>query len=409
MKRKMFYLIIGLFLSANLFGEEIIIEKLTEKIFKVYYHRGSYTTNMVVSYGEDGLLLIDTGQAEEAEDVRNAILEKWNCLPDIIINTHEHIDHTGGNNVYGKEPLIIADALVRRNLTSGNYVFDEFPDYSLPQINFSDSMTLYFNGEQIKLMSLHGSHSANDILVWFKKSNILCIGDIAYNGYFPSYEDPKGVLEFSPIVQELYNMIPENILMVPGHYDNLKKEDLTVFKKMLDTTINLVLTEYKKGKTKDEIIGLKLLKDWESYGKGYFSTNLWIEAIIMSQEAENNKKLYLDELYKVYKSGDLNKIEAKYYELKNNSYDEYFWIDGILASVGQKLIQKKQYEAAIVFLNLERKEYPNSLYAYLDFYLLGKAYAGLGDYQLALENFRNGLKLSPDSKRIKEEIKKLEN
>ena len=109
---------------------------------------------MVVSYGEDGLLLIDTGQAEEAEDVKNAILNKWNQLPDIIINTHEHVDHTGGNEVFGKDPVIIADALVRKNLTSGNYAFDEFPDYSLPDINFSDSMTLYFNGEQIKLMSL---------------------------------------------------------------------------------------------------------------------------------------------------------------------------------------------------------------------------------------------------------------
>ena len=238
---------------------------------------------------------------------------------------------------------------------------------------------------------------------------MLCIVDIAYNSYFPSYEDPKGVLEFSPIAQKLYDMIPEDILMVPGHYDNLQKEDLMVFKNMLDATIKMVLTEYQKGMTKEEIIELNLLKDWENYGKGYFTTNLWIEAIIMSQEETDNKKLYLDELYKVYKSGDLSKIETTYYELKNNSFDEYFWIDGILASVGQKLIQKNKYEAAIVFLNLERKEYPNSMYAYLDFYLLGKAYVGLGDKEMALKYFNKGLELSPENKSILEEIEAIQN
>lgn len=60
---KVFYIVIGILVSINVSGQEkeIIFEKLTDKIVKIYYHRGNYTTNTLASYEEDGLLLIDTG------------------------------------------------------------------------------------------------------------------------------------------------------------------------------------------------------------------------------------------------------------------------------------------------------------------------------------------------------------
>lgn len=411
MKKKVFYFIATILLSTNLFGQtnEIIFEQITEKLYKIYYQRPGYTTNMLASVGDDGLLLIDTGQEEEAEDLKKAILGKWNQLPKIIINTHEHVDHTGGNAVFGKDPVFIADKLVRRNLTSGGYIFDEFPEYSLPEINFSDSLTLYFNGEEIKLISFPGSHSQNDIIVWFKESNVICIGDLAYKGYFPSYDDPRGVLKFSSIVQTLYELVPDDIIMVPGHYDNMKKEDLPVFKEMLDKTIDIVLKEYEKGKTKDDLIKEDILKEWNKYGEGYMPTDMWIEAIIQSsQDFDGSQKIYFEELYHAYKSGDLQNIELTYYDLKNNHYDEYFWGDGMLAGIGQKLLAKGEYEAAIVFIKLELKEYPNSDFAYYDRYLLGRAYAEIGDKKAALKEYKKALKLNSEFKAVKTKIEELE-
>lgn len=411
MRNKIFTLLIGSFISFSCFAQnnEIEIEEITPQIYKIYYQRGNYTTNMVVFYGNDGLLLVDAGQEEEAEDLKVAILKKWGQLPDIIINTHEHVDHTGGNAVFDGKPLIIAQSKVRENLTSGYYIFDEFPDYSLPHINIEDSLKINFNGEEIHLISIPGAHSQDDIIVWFKNSKVMCIGDLAYKGYFPSYDDPRGVLRFPEIAQEIHDIAPDSTIFISGHYGNLTKNDLTEFKIAMEKTIELVLNEHSKGKTYNEMVEANLLKDWEHYGQGYASTNEWIEAIISSQSFDASKKVFNEELYKLYKSGSYNAIEKKYFELKCNHPDEYYFFETILTGIAQKLIHKKQYEAAIVFLNLEMKDYPNGQYKYYNHYLLGNIYIDLDEKEKALQEYEKALELYPDSKAIKKKIELLKN
>ncbi len=410
MKRKLIYLVAGILISMNVFGQakEIIFEKITEKLYKVYYHRTTYTTNMLVSVGEDGLLLVDTGQEEEAEILKKAITDKWNQLPKIILITHDHLDHTGGNKVFGKESTIIAHKMVRKNLSSGDYIFEEFPEYFLPDITFTDSMSIYFNGEEIKLTSITGSHSDNDVIVWFTKSNVICIGDLAYKQNFPSYSDPRGVMKFSGIVQHLIDILPDDITIVTGHYDNMKKKDLSEFKDMIDKTIPVVQAGLDSGKSPEDLKKEKVLSKWDHFGNGYMDTNAWIESIKLALDNEEIKKLISEELYKVYKTGNFQNIEKKYFELKKNNYDEYFWGEGILFGIGNTLINKKKFKEAIVFIQLEIKEFPESVYGYYNHYLLGKSYTGLGDNKKALEEYKKGLKLSPENKTLKKLVAELE-
>ena len=76
-KRCLILIILVSFLTANSFAQakEIKIAPITKNIFKVWYDRTNYTTNMLVSIGEDGLLLVDTGQEEES-----ALLKEKICL-----------------------------------------------------------------------------------------------------------------------------------------------------------------------------------------------------------------------------------------------------------------------------------------------------------------------------------------
>jgi len=128
--------------------------QLTEKIYRLSTDEGSYTTNVLAFVGDDGILLVDTNAEEYAEDLKKEIESFGKGLPKYIINTHRHVEHVGGNAVFGVDPVIIGHNLIRKTLRSGSYLFEEFPEIAMPDIGITDSVHLYFNGEMIRIIPM---------------------------------------------------------------------------------------------------------------------------------------------------------------------------------------------------------------------------------------------------------------
>src|SRR3954469_8814601 len=119
--------------------------------------------NIGVSVGPDGILIVDDQFAPLAGKI-SAALQKLNPGKlKFVLNTHHHGDHTGGNAQFGKEAHIIAHSNVRKRLGGDK------PDgkAGLPIITFDNSLSVHFNGEEIKLIHVPPAHTDNDSVVYF--------------------------------------------------------------------------------------------------------------------------------------------------------------------------------------------------------------------------------------------------
>ena len=173
---------------------EVKVTRLGETLYELTTDQGAYTTNSLVSVGDDGLLIVDTQSRKDGVAFRKAIEAFGKGSPSIIINTHRHSEHVGGNELFGEAPVVIAHALVRGKLRSGSYLFDEYPDAALPDISFTDSLSVYFNGEEIRLIAMPGSHDDNEIIVHFTKSKVVHLSSLANGVNFPSVYSDGDVL-----------------------------------------------------------------------------------------------------------------------------------------------------------------------------------------------------------------------
>ena len=72
--------------------------------------------NIGLSVGPDGILMIDTQFANVATQVKAEMAKLGSDKPRFIFNTHWHGDHTGGNEPFGKDSLIIAHENVRKRM-----------------------------------------------------------------------------------------------------------------------------------------------------------------------------------------------------------------------------------------------------------------------------------------------------
>ena len=73
--------------------------------------------NVTVQIGDMGVLVVDTGLAQNSDKLIAAIHKLSNKPLQYIVNTHFHADHTGGNAAVRKAGVTITGANVTGNLT----------------------------------------------------------------------------------------------------------------------------------------------------------------------------------------------------------------------------------------------------------------------------------------------------
>lgn len=403
-------LVSGIGVSAQE-SNDYAVKKVSDHIYELSYDAGGYMVKVIVSVGDDGILLVDSGHKEKDEALKAKLQELWQGLPKIIILTHEHIEHIGGNEIYGRSPVVIGHSSLRTRLTEGHFLFDEFTDATFPDIAFSDSMSVYFNGEEIRLISLAGGHSGSDIMVWFTKSNVACVGALCNWPHFPSIDEETGdVRKYPEDVNKVIELLPSDIKLISGHGEDCSMAELKKFHEMLVQTRNIVEAELAKGKTVETLEKEDVLKNFKSYEGGYTSANRWIEYLASSlqNKAKDTRKSLYEPMYYTLRDKGIDSAIAVYTMLKRDHADEYKFEETTPAIIGYLLFQRGKYPEAIRFFELGLKEYPEGAYTGVSYEYLGKTFEKTGDVGQALRNYKELLKLNPQDSVTAKTIKDLE-
>jgi glyoxylase-like metal-dependent hydrolase (beta-lactamase superfamily II) len=243
--------------------------------------------NIGVSAGPDGVLMIDDQFAPLAPKIREAIAGIATDNPGIgfLINTHYHFDHTGGNPEFGQEARIVAHTNVRKRVSTDQVVngsqVDALPAVGWPIITFDESMSIHFNGEEVKLMHMPKGHTDGDSIVFFTGSNVIHLGDQFFNGKFPFVDLANGgdVEGYAAGVARAIEMAPADAKIIPGHGPLATLADLQAFHAMLTETIGVVRTHMDAGKTMEQIQTAGLPAKYKTWGGGFINEQTWIATI----------------------------------------------------------------------------------------------------------------------------------
>ncbi|MCG8574875.1 MAG: MBL fold metallo-hydrolase, partial [Flavobacteriales bacterium] len=240
--------------------------------------------NIAVSVGEDGLLIVDNQFANLAPQIEEALANLGQGDLKFVLNTHWHGDHTGGNAHFGKQATIIAHHQVRERLANKSGT----PKAALPVITFRESSSVFFNGEEIRLVHLGPGHTDGDVIVWFTESNVIHMGDQFFNGRFPYIDLGSGgrVQGYQKNVETVLNNLPEDAKIIPGHGALADREDLKQFATMLTETINPVRQSISRGLALEQIKKAGVPEKYKAWGVGFINTSRWLDIVYNSLTSE---------------------------------------------------------------------------------------------------------------------------
>ena len=245
--------------------------------------------NIGVSVGPDGILIVDDQFAPLADKIRAALKTLGGKLK-FVLNTHYHGDHTGSNPAFGPEAPIIAQANVRKRLTAEQqskffgWKFPAMAKEGLPVITFDQAVSVFFNGEEIKVIYFPHGHTDGDSVVFFHSSNVVHMGDDYFNGRFPVVDLENGgdVEGMTKNVGNILSRLPPDVKVIPGHGALSDLEGLKTFHRMLVETAEIVRKKMKANKTLAQIKAEGLPDEWKTWGAGYIKTEMWLELVYTS-------------------------------------------------------------------------------------------------------------------------------
>ncbi len=225
--------------------------------------------------GTDGVLVIDTFENPAAAQVLlDQIRQKTNLPIRFVVNTHYHLDHVAGNNIFAAAgAIVLAQDNVRAWERTENKKFfgskitaaqtQMVESLGLPSITYQDGITLYLGSREIVVRSFPG-HTGGDSALFIPDANVVFTGDLFWCHTLPNLIDAST----KPWVETLDLMIQHHsaATFVPGHGEVGHVQDVTDFRGYLSDLRADVAQSQSAGKSGDALTDSVLSEIQQKYG-----------------------------------------------------------------------------------------------------------------------------------------------
>jgi glyoxylase-like metal-dependent hydrolase (beta-lactamase superfamily II) len=295
-----------------------------------FYVIGGAGGNVVVQLGPEGVILVDSGSTERADQVLAAVRRLTDLPIRYIVNTSMDADHTGGNEKLARAGLSILPGAVVAGAGLGDDVVSNFGRASVlahenvlgrmsaptgrqspvasglwPTKTFAyHQYSMYLNGEGIQVIHQPAAHTDGDTIVFFRRGDVIATGDIIDTTRWPVIDTKRGgtVQGELDALNRLMDMTVYNLplqwkadrtFLVPGHGHVYDKLDLLEYRDAVTIVRDRVQDLIDEGKTLAQVKAANPTLGYRSqYGadSGPWTTDMFVEVIYNELSAKKGKK-----------------------------------------------------------------------------------------------------------------------
>jgi glyoxylase-like metal-dependent hydrolase (beta-lactamase superfamily II) len=274
--------------------------------------------NVSVQVGDDGIIVVDAGSSAKAADILAAI-QKISPRPiRYLIDTSADPDHVGGNetiskagqtlftapgsiglpgNFLGGVASILSAEKVLTRMSAPSGQTPAYPTAALPTETFDQRRKyMFLNGEGIEVLHQPAAHSDGDVIVFFRRSDVVVTGDILDLTRFPVIDVEKGgtiegeIAALNKVVELAIPSVPivtreAGTIVVPGHGHLCDQLDVVEYRDMVSIIRDRVRDLRDAGMSLDQVKAASPARGYtRRYGSdsGSWTTNHFVEAIYRS-------------------------------------------------------------------------------------------------------------------------------
>ena len=207
----------------TLAAESLRTQKITANVHVI---TSEYGTNIGVLHNQGKLVLIDPmPDSHNLEALQKRVHQLFPQQVDSILNTHDHGDHTGGNEYFVKRGAKVSSTMAH-----------------------SDIHTLIVR-----------AHSAQDRVYIHQPSKTLFVGDIIDSSWHPTFY-AGGLKGFNQALESILALADDASVIVPGHGELINRKQVLQFQRNTNLWVNTVSRSKDKGLSVADMMSDKEVK-----------------------------------------------------------------------------------------------------------------------------------------------------
>jgi cyclase len=251
--------------------------------------------------GDNGVAVIDTFQDPRAAEALLADIRKVTRLPiRFVVNTHYHLDHVNGNDVFASVgATIVAHRNVRSWMRTENLKMLDPPvtaekrarvmSLTLPTLVHDGHVELYLGSRRLDVRYYPG-HTGGDSVVWVPDTKTLFCGDMLWKDHVPNLIDATTEAWIDSLARMQMDYSPS--VWIPGHGGLASGQDVQTFRTYLLELRANVRREQSSGKSGDALAAALLPVLQAKYGRwGFFGDYARAGVIQTEEELRGVKRL----------------------------------------------------------------------------------------------------------------------
>jgi cyclase len=219
-------------------------------------HKSGSNAGFVI--GDDGVLVVDSFFNPDSTRALVAEIHRLTPRPiRYVVNTHYHVDHTGGDQVLKDAgAVIIAHRNVRGWVHAENLhllgeritpaMKAQIESLPLPDVTTDKNLTVWLGSRKVVVQTVLG-HTGGDLTVSVPDAKVLFTGDMLWQKIPPNLID--GSVEEWTATDAAFEQLPDaaHVTFVPGHGDLANLKDVENFRTYLADLKRLVAEARKAG------------------------------------------------------------------------------------------------------------------------------------------------------------------
>ena len=231
---------------------------------------------------KDGVVVVDAQMPATAKICLDGIMERdGGRTIDVLVNTHHHGDHTGGNPVFkpSVQKILAHENVPELQKAAAARAKAARPDAPQPELvfptaTFGNTWREQVGSDWLALKYYGAAHTKGDAVVTFEKANVVHMGDLVFNRRHPVIDRPGGasIAGWIKVLDKAVKDHKKDTIYVFGHA-NPKfpvtggAADLEFQRDYLSALLEFVRGQMKEIRLRDDIVAItEPLKNFPDHG-----------------------------------------------------------------------------------------------------------------------------------------------
>ena len=296
---------LSLVAAGPLYAQQLDTIQIRDNVWVIFGAGG----NVTVHVGEDGVMLVDSGSEAMADRTLAAVKAITNAPIRMIINTSADSEHVGGNDKVSlggvainpdnfsdeeRATVLAHENVLQRLSAPKNRNEKPAPTAMWPTETFTSKLrSFYVNNEAVQVIRQLGAVTDGDVIVHFRRADVIATGDIVDLRRFPVIDPAKGGSiqgELEALNRLLDLTVPPmplvlkagRTLVVPGHGRVSDYGELVDYRDMVTTIRDIIQDMVTRGLTLEQVKAANPTAGYRKrYGSdsGAWTTDMFVESI----------------------------------------------------------------------------------------------------------------------------------